>query len=229
VTPRGACLATALLGLALANAACGGGAGENAQPRTTSGVGPPAAQPPPAAEQPSEPASPEQPLAEETVTLYFPSSESDGLVSETRQILHTSVPGDRAKQIISDLIAGPSSGSGVSPVPEGTRLRQIYVLDDGTAYADFSEELRAGMEGGSDAEILTVYSIVNSLALNLTEIRRVAILVEGRECETLNGHLDLRRPLRPDPKLVVGEEPAATPPDDASVVRRAAARSEPEV
>ena len=159
------------------------------------------------------------PLVEETVTLYFPSTVGDGLATETRQILHTAFPGDRAKQIISDLLAGPSGDSAASLVPAGTRLRQVYVLDDGTAYADFSEELRSGIEGGSDPEILTVYSIVNSLALNLPEIRRVAILVEGRECETLNGHLDLRRPLKPDRKLVLGEQPDAPRDDGGTVVQ----------
>ncbi len=207
-------LVAVALGIVLSSVACGRGPAEDRRARASGSVVEPRS-------PEADPRSPalEAPLAEETVTLYFPSAASDGLVSETRQILHTAVPGDRAKQIISDLLAGPSGEAAVSLVPEGTRLRQVYVLDDGTAYADFSEELRSGIEGGSDAEILTVYSIVNSLALNLSEIRRVAILVEGRECETLNGHLDLRRPLKPDPKLVLGEQPDAPKGDGENVVR----------
>jgi spore germination protein GerM len=89
-------------------------------------------------------------------------------------------------------------------LPPTTRLRQVFVLEDGTAYLDFSPELRQGIGGGSEEEILAVYSIVNSVAINIPEIRRVGILINGRPVPTLNGHLDLRRPLRPDFKLILG-------------------------
>jgi hypothetical protein len=58
------------------------------------------------------------------------------------------------------------------------------------------------MRGGSAEEIYTVYAIVNSVALNIPEIRRVGILVEGQPVETLNGHLDLRHPLPPNLSIV---------------------------
>jgi len=83
------------------------------------------------------------------------------------------------------------------------------VRDDGNAYADFSEDLMGVATGGSSDEILTVYAIVDSLAANVPEIRRVGILVAGRERETL-GHLDLRRPLPPDLTLVAAA-PAKAP------------------
>jgi hypothetical protein len=160
------------------------------------------------------------PLSRESVRLYFPSASDEGLIEEPREILRTTTPGDRAKQILSDLLSGPSSEAAVSFIPTGTRLRQVYVVDQ-TAYADFSEELRAGLDGGSDPEILTVYSIVNSLVLNIHEIARVGILVEGRPCETLNGHLDLRRPLKPNQKLIFGAEPAGEAEPGKTVVESA--------
>ena len=57
------------------------------------------------------------------------------------------------------------------------------------------------ISGGSSGEILTVYAIVDSLTSNVPAIRRVGILVAGRERDTL-GHLDLRRPLPADLTLV---------------------------
>ena len=66
----------------------------------------------------------------------------------------------------------------------------------------FRETLSAKHQGGSLAEMNTVFSIVNSLTLNFPEIKRVQILIEDRAVETLNGHMDLSRPLRPDPTLV---------------------------
>lgn len=144
------------------------------------------------------------PLRRIAVEVYFPAAQESGLVSEVHEIFETGAPGDRAKQIVADLIAGPTNELALRALPRGTDLRQIYVLDDGTAYVDFSEDFRAGASGGSTGELLTVYSIVDSVVLNVPEIKRVGILVNGRPIPTLNGHLDLSRPLRPDVSLIVG-------------------------
>jgi len=153
----------------------------------------------PAAE--TEAAGEPAPLTLLDVTVYFPSSKTDGLESEQREIFDTASPVERAKQILSDLLAGPSGPDSLPAVPKGTRLRQVFVLESGVAYADFSAELRDGMPGGTDNELLTVYAIVNSLVLNVPEIKSVAILVDGKPCPTLSGHLDLRRPLGADRSL----------------------------
>jgi spore germination protein GerM len=149
------------------------------------------------------------------VTVYFPSASGDGLAGEPREIFTTPLPGDRAKQILSDLISGPATDATLPAVPAGTRLRQVYVLADGTAYADFSAELTSGSGGGSAAEVQSVYAIVNSVTLNVPEIVRLGILVEGRTCETLAGHLDLTRPLRPDRTLIETPPPAEAAPREA--------------
>jgi hypothetical protein len=144
------------------------------------------------------------PLRRGAVEIYFPSALGNGLVGEFREIFDTVTPGDRAKQIIADLISGPATPDALRAVPAGTRLRQVYVLDNGVAYLDFSSELSEGLGGGSMRELLTVYSIVDSVALGVREISRVAILVNGQPLETLNGHMDLRRPLPPDFSLILG-------------------------
>ena len=136
------------------------------------------------------PSTPE-PLPRKMATLYFPSSESGLLAAESREILATRAAEDRAKQILSDLLSGPTEAGLAAAVPAGTRLLQVYVLSDGTAYADFSGELRLAIEAGSDNEIATVYSIINSLTINVPEIDRVGILIEGRPCQSLSGHLGL--------------------------------------
>jgi spore germination protein GerM len=147
--------------------------------------------------------SPKAALRRLNVLIYFPGSEGDGLVGEAREIFNTTAPGDRAKQILADLISGSNEQKNLRAVPPGTQLRQVYILDDGTAYVDFSADLKAGMRGGSTEELLTVYAIINSVALNIPEIRRLGILIDGEPVETLNGHLDLRRPLPPDPSIIL--------------------------
>lgn len=144
------------------------------------------------------------PLPRRTVEIYFPSQADDGLVSEFREIFATATAGDQIKQILADLISGPASKKAYRALPAGTRLRQAYVLDDGVAWLDFSSELTEGIGGGSMAELLTVYSIVNSVVANVSDVRRVGILVNGQPVETLNGHMHMLNPLRPNFSLILG-------------------------
>jgi hypothetical protein len=49
---------------------------------------------------------------------------------------------------------------------------------------------------------MATYAIVSVLTTNLTPITRVQILIDGREVETLTGHVDLREPLRKNEGLI---------------------------
>jgi len=213
-------LAAALLGLA----GCGGGgpAGEGEAAGAPEGAAATPAGEGQGAEEPSA-----APLPRRNVELYYPSAVEDGLVGEIHEIFNTAMPGDRAKQIIADLISGPENPDSLRALPPATRLRQVYVLDSGVAYLDFSSDLTEGMGGGSEEEILTVYSVVNSVAINIPEIRRVGILVNGRNVATLNGHLDLRRPLRPDFSLIKSSIIVTRPEESPVRVASAAAAPDP--
>ncbi len=90
------------------------------------------------------------------------------------------------------------------------------MLDNGVAWLDFSSELTEGITGGSEAEIMTVYSVVNSVVANLQQVRRVGFLVNGRPVETLNGHIHLLRPLRPNFSLIIGSITVRGPNDSPS-------------
>jgi spore germination protein GerM len=163
------------------------------------------------------------PLPRRTIEIYFPSlGEEEGLVSEFREIFATATPGDQIKQILADLISGPTNDQATRALPGGTRLRQAYVLDNGVAWLDFSSELTEGMTGGSEAEMMTVYAVVNSVVANVQQVRRVGFLVNGRPVETLNGHLHLLSPLRPNFSLIIGSitvrGPARAPADHVALV-----------
>jgi spore germination protein GerM len=144
------------------------------------------------------------PLARRSVEIYFASLLEDGLVGEFREIFDTATPGDQIKQIVADLISGPTTDEATWVIPGGARLRQAYVLDNGTAWLDFSSELTDGIGGGSMNELLTVYAIVNSVVINVQQVSRVGILVGGRPVQSLNGHLHLLNPLRPNFALILG-------------------------
>jgi hypothetical protein len=102
--------------------------------------------------------------------------------------------------LTAQLEAAPSPH--ISVIPEGTVLRAFYVTEQGDAFVDLSPEVSARHPGGSFTELLTVHAIVNAVTANLPSIQRVQILIDGREADTLAGHVDLRRPLQREDSLV---------------------------
>mgnify|MGYP001188071378 FL=1 len=132
------------------------------------------------------------------VTLYFPQLDWTGssplaLVEESRPIFQTKDTVLVMHQIINELMKGPIEGE-ASIFSEQAALRQIYLLEDGTAIVDFSQEATQLLVGGVLVEFATLYSIVRSLIENVEEIKRVKFLVEGRESATFAGHISIQQP-----------------------------------
>ena len=131
------------------------------------------------------------------ITLYFPSDDEGLLIPETRQIAWATNDTDRIHQVLLALIDGSHQGLR-RPLPPATELRAAFLASDGTAYLDFSSGALALFTPGIQSETLAVYSIVNSLAVNIPSVKKVRILVQGQEVETLNGHADLGQDYAPD-------------------------------
>ena len=125
-----------------------------------------------------------------TVLLWFSDSQGQRLMVEEREISRRE---GIARETINELVNGPSIDSTLLPtIPVGTILRDINVRSDGLVIVDFSRELIANHIGGTTAETLTVYSIVNTLT-QFPTVDRVQFLVEGQYVESLAGHMDLRQ------------------------------------
>jgi len=139
----------------------------------------------------------------QTVQLYFADGNERFLVAETRYIPKREKAEDRALEIIRALVDGPKLGSARTFPVEGS-LRSVHIDKGGTAVVDFGKELVDHHPGGSSSELMTVYSLVTSLSENVTEIKAVKILVDGKERETLKGQIDLRSPFRPKKDLLAG-------------------------
>jgi len=135
------------------------------------------------------------------IHLYFADKENSFLIAEKRLLIQPDDPAQMGKLIIESLIKGPKEGL-MRTIPLDATLRALFVTEDKTAYADFSPVIREKHPGGCKSEIITIYSIVNSLILNIPEIDAVKILIDGRESMTLAGHIDLRFPLKADMLLV---------------------------
>jgi spore germination protein GerM len=132
--------------------------------------------------------------AGEEVTLWYTSLQQDALVAEKRRIAPAATTVERAKLVLSELIAGPQ-GDALRTLASEVQVRELFIDEQGTAYVDFSEGLSLQHPSGPWSEMLTIRSIVQTLAANIPEIKRVQILIEGREVDTLAGHIDIRQPL----------------------------------
>jgi hypothetical protein len=70
---------------------------------------------------------------------------------------------------------------------------------------DLSRELATAHPGGTMNELLTIYTLVNAVAVNLPAVTAVQVMVDGKEVDTLAGHVELRQPLAKDLAWVKGE------------------------
>lgn len=135
------------------------------------------------------------------IHVYFADRIGHYLQAEERVIASTTNGVEKGRLIIKALIKGPKTEL-VRTVPSETRLNAFYIAPGGRAYIDLSENVFIDSPGGSRTELLTVYSIVNSLVLNMAEVSSVKILVSGSETSTLSGHIDNRYPFSADMLLI---------------------------
>jgi len=145
-------------------------------------------------------------------TLYFISEDGLSLVGVPQEVPFDEPVAAQARRIVEAQV-GAAPPPLASAVPEGTTVRGLYLTDRGDAFVDLSDEARARHRGGALEELFTVYAVVNAVTVNLPAIARVQILVNGREVDTLAGHVDLRHPLERNLTWVRTDDEQATEAD----------------
>jgi germination protein M len=129
-----------------------------------------------------------------TVQLFFASKANFSLAVEEREIkVESSTPQQEVCRVISELIKGPAHDDLSGTIPIGTKLRSFYLDKSGVGYADFSKEMIKNHQGGAWGELLTIYSVVNTVTKNFPQVHQIKLLIDGLEVETLKGHLDIGR------------------------------------
>ena len=126
--------------------------------------------------------------------LFYVTEDGVRLTKVEQEVPYSEPTVDQAREIITAQIA-PVVEPLVSAIPPATKLRALFITDQGEAFVDLSGEVVSAHPGGSTNELLTIYTIVHALTLNLPVITAVQLLVDGKELDTLAGHVDLRRPL----------------------------------
>jgi hypothetical protein len=142
-------------------------------------------------------------------TLYFASDDGLRLVATEREVPLAEGVVAQARSILEAQLAAEPPAPLVSTIPKGATLRGIFISQRNEAFVDLDPVVRTSHPGGSHAEMMTVYTIVNALLTNLPNLQEVQILIGGQEADTLAGHVDLRRPLRKNEGLILS--PTSTP------------------
>ena len=127
----------------------------------------------------------------ERVTLFVAYDDIEVLRSQSAQIPMPSVRQQRAEEVLRALIALYLDKSSPHPLPPGSDIRSVYLVDPGLAVIDVNAAFADGHRSGVLAEELTVTSLIQTLSENIPGILKVKILVEGKQRDTLAGHADL--------------------------------------
>ena len=129
--------------------------------------------------------------ATERVTLFVAYDDLGILRAQSAQIPMPSVRQQRAEEVLRALITLYLDKTSPHPLPPGSDIRAVYLVDPGLAVIDVNAAFADGHRSGVLAEELTVASFIQTLSANIPGILRVKILVEGKQRDTLASHADL--------------------------------------
>jgi hypothetical protein len=143
--------------------------------------------PPPEVQHVEPPAS----GALETVTLYVVYDDRGELRAQSASVPLASERQQRAERLLRALLNVYAAANSPHRLAAGAELRSVFLVDTDSAVVDVNAAFVARQISGVLAEELTLTSLVETLAANLPGLARVKILVDGKERDTLAGHLDL--------------------------------------
>jgi len=128
-----------------------------------------------------------------TVRLYYPVAGK--LQMEERKVQRKTVRMTVAEAVINEFLSGRAN-AGLPEVPKDAKLLGLYRDESGMLYVDLSDEFRRNFSGDAAAEFLLLRGLYESLISNVYDITDVKVLLEGREMESLGGHVYLLYPLK---------------------------------
>ncbi len=137
-----------------------------------------------------------------TLQLFLVVPTVEVLVPVNRNVEAPPTLESQVERAIEELI-GWTGVEMISPLPEETTVREVWVSPGGIAFVDFDVTLPDQLVGGSLEEIHAVYAVVATVTSSFPEIRAVQILVGGEQADTLDGHVDVSRPLLPQHDMVL--------------------------
>jgi spore germination protein GerM len=142
----------------------------------------------------------QQPEGERKAVLFFV-AEGSRLMREARNLESCDNTDACVKAVLDELFNGPV-GDLDEALPEGAAFNGVRI-EGNTAVVDLNRSFADELPAGSSAEMLAVYSIVDTICVNFPQIAKVKLTIDGKGDAVLE-HLDLSEPFTPDYALEQG-------------------------
>ena len=139
----------------------------------------------------SQPVAPPVSGPTELVTLYVAYDDPGVLRPRSTQIPLPAGRQERAQELLRALLNIYLDKSSPHPLAAGSEIRDVYLVEPGLAVIDLNPVFADNHRSGMLVEELTMASLVQTLSANVPGLTRAKILVDGKERDTLAGHLDL--------------------------------------
>ena len=138
------------------------------------------------------------------IEIYFASRSTSVLLTEAHRLNLTGSTVENCRAAMSFLIDGPNLPTLAPIVSNKTKIRGMYLLENGELVVDFSRDLEAGHIKSASAELLMVQGIANTLSqpnlkgANDLSVKSIRFLFEGSPYQqSFPAHIDLSEPIRP--------------------------------
>lgn len=134
--------------------------------------------------------------------IWFSDQQELLLVGEKRYIIKEADAAAQAREVVQALLEG-SKEKNINTFPAGVTLRDVKIDEAGIAYVNFTSSLTKLHPGSSSTEMASINSLTNTLTQNVPQIKKVKILVEGKELTSIKGHISTSKAFLPNPDLIV--------------------------
>jgi hypothetical protein len=149
------------------------------------------AAPPPAAAVDTRPLAPPVSGPSERVVLFIAHDDDGTLRGESAQIPMPSGRQQRAEELLRALLSIYLDKNSPHHLGVGAEVRSVYLVDPGVAVIDVNSAFADTHRSGVLVEQLTVASLIQTVSVNIPNLLKVKILVDGKQRDTLAGHADL--------------------------------------
>ncbi len=127
------------------------------------------------------------------VKVYYPSE--GRLLMEERKVERQFNMVSIAEAAVGEFLKGPLTPAR-SNVPQGTKLLKIFAGSDGVLYIDLSDEFRRNFQGDASTEFVLLKGLYDTVISNTQGADDVKVIIEGKEIESIGGHLSALYPLK---------------------------------
>ena len=128
---------------------------------------------------------------QERVTVFIAYDDEGVIREETDSVPESNEPSERAREVLRALLARYIEKPSPHPLGAGSEIKDVYIVNRSLAVVDINNDFANQHRSGVLVESLTIASMIETLAVNVPQITRVKIMVDGKERDTLSGHADL--------------------------------------